>query len=374
MSNTSGADDAVDENVRAAEIEDFLLTRVVPSICVIGLLGNILNLMVLSHRSWQIALGRMERFPHSGLIGLAVSDLLFCLAVLPHFFVNLHAVGYNRLEFGLVFQAFRDPVISTCVLSSTMLTVAIAIGRYFAIVHPIRAREVIGMTLTRRVLGSVTLFSVCVNLPRFWMLQIRTIDCHDGSYLYYVHAGPLKHHEMLYKSIYFVIAVCVPLVVLTFCNVHLLRALKQTFDAPIQCRGKEKSRDSNFRITLSLVIIIIAFGVLVLPGEASVFLRLVLAHTEGATDRFNLPIAVLSCMQALNFSFNFVLYCAVNTHFRRTIRNVLHCRWVSVSKRKQKTVQYDSLSTEGGPNTMRMSVTGTTKVNCPSTTVITDNG
>ena len=375
MRNVSGGDEPTsvhsnEENL-SRQVEYVLNHIVVVVICVIGILGNLLNLAILSHRSWQIALGRMERFSHSGLIGLAASDLSFCLFILPHSFVDQHQSGYNSIGFSLVYNTYIEAIINTFVLCSTMLTVALAAGRYFAIVFPIRAREVIGMTFTRRVIGGVVLFSILANLPRYWFKAIRTIDCSDESNRYYFTKGPMSDYETVYISIYFVAAICLPLFVLIFCNVYLLKALKDAHkEAKFKCRTTTKTHDSGFRITLSLVIIIIAFVVLVIPGEVITFFKGILLGGDPSgtanPDRYNLPLAITSCMQALNFSFNFILYCSVNTHFRRTMGNMARCHWGPISERRRGRglLRYDSASV--GSNTNQVTLTmcnSTTKWN-----------
>jgi len=46
--------------------------------------------------------------------------------------------------------------------------------------------------------------------------------------------------------------------------------------------------------------------------------------------QYNLVAAVSNTLQAVNFSVNFVLYYAINAHFRRAIGSLLRCRCVSV--------------------------------------------
>jgi hypothetical protein len=52
-------------------------------VCVVGVCGNALNLLVLTRRRLQATLSSVERSSNRTLIALALSDLLFCLTVLP---------------------------------------------------------------------------------------------------------------------------------------------------------------------------------------------------------------------------------------------------------------------------------------------------
>ena len=57
---------------------DLVVNVATPAICLFGIVGNVLNLVVLSRKRLQRSMDRMERSVHLGLVALAVSDLLFC--------------------------------------------------------------------------------------------------------------------------------------------------------------------------------------------------------------------------------------------------------------------------------------------------------
>ena len=54
-----------------------------PIVCAFGILGNILNLVVLTRKQLQKSMDRMEKSAHLGLVALALSDMLFCIVALP---------------------------------------------------------------------------------------------------------------------------------------------------------------------------------------------------------------------------------------------------------------------------------------------------
>lgn len=58
------------------------------------------------------------------------------------------------------------------------MTVSISSSRrYLAIVHPLRAREIIGMTFAKASIVCVFVLCVVFNLPRFWNETIETMEC-----------------------------------------------------------------------------------------------------------------------------------------------------------------------------------------------------
>lgn len=119
----------------SSPISSFVKTSIIPFICSIGVLGNILSLVILTKR--QATADRMERCVGIGLIGLAVSDLLFCLCLLPHAFFYNEGV-YKSKSIELLYRIYHQPIINAFILTSTWLTVTMSLSRYMAICHPFR--------------------------------------------------------------------------------------------------------------------------------------------------------------------------------------------------------------------------------------------
>jgi len=125
-------------------IERIIYTRLVGAVCLLGIVGNLLNLLVLTRKSLTYTMERMEKSAHCGLIGLAVSDMLVCVAVLPRSVYGPDSFGDGQFSFRFLYMVYGEAVISTFVLSSTWLTVTMATGRYLAVCHPLHARQFIG--------------------------------------------------------------------------------------------------------------------------------------------------------------------------------------------------------------------------------------
>jgi len=59
------------------------MKRVNPALCIVGVLGNSMNVVVMTRRRVRSALdGRMERAARVGLLSLTVADILCCVASL----------------------------------------------------------------------------------------------------------------------------------------------------------------------------------------------------------------------------------------------------------------------------------------------------
>lgn len=339
-------------------VEDFLNGRLIVFICVFGVIGNILNLIVLTRKGLQKTMDRMERSAHYGLVALALSDTLCCLTVLPHAWVDKTKFAFKQRNFDLYYVIYENGIINTLIMSSTWLTVAMATSRYLAICHPLRARDIVGMTFAKVTLVVVFLVCIVLNLPRFFLNTTDTIPCQGGWSVYFINSGYLKKRPQLeyaYMCCYSVVGILVPLILLAFCNVNLIRALRHSMQMREQYKNsKTPSKDSKHHITLTLIIIVIAYFLLLLPSEIINFLKQMVLLDTSKLAYFNTGVAIVNTLQAINFSFNFVLYCVVNVHFRRTITNML-CFWCQRSKRLSRT--YSSVASAGSYVTRRTTCT-----------------
>ena len=88
-------------------------------------------------------------------------------------------------------------------------------------------------------------------------------------------------------------------------------------------RKKNNNKNNANRITLTLVVIVVMFIVLFVPAEVLNFFANM--ATRETTNLFNLTVTIFNLLQAINFALNFILYCAINTHFRMAFYNLATC-------------------------------------------------
>ena len=73
-------------SMSAAESCSVVVDRVVkvaaPVICLFGIVGNVLNLIVLTHKRLQSHMDNIEKSSNMRFVALAVSDMIFCLLYL----------------------------------------------------------------------------------------------------------------------------------------------------------------------------------------------------------------------------------------------------------------------------------------------------
>lgn len=159
----------------------FVDVVLVPTVCALGVLGNLLTLVVLSRRRLAVICDGSERTVHVGLRALAVSDLLVCVCQLPQGFIYRGCFVYAERTFQLVYWTYSGALINTFLLTSAWLIVTMAIGRYVTTAYPFRFRALIGMTGAKVSAAAVFVASFLFNMPRLFEYQIETITCRAAT-------------------------------------------------------------------------------------------------------------------------------------------------------------------------------------------------
>ena len=88
-------------------VQRFLRNIITPIICLLGFLGNIINIVVLSRLRLLRNDGARDSGTHLGLTVLAVSDMLFCLSMFPRCLVPESSSLFEKKDFYLFYQVCR---------------------------------------------------------------------------------------------------------------------------------------------------------------------------------------------------------------------------------------------------------------------------
>ena len=192
-------------------------------VCSIGILGNCLNLFVLTRRRFRTALNNLECSANYGLVALAVSDFCYCVIVLPHAAfpgISGHIPEHRNLWI-MVYKSYGIGFINLFQMTSTWIIVIIAINRWIVVKYPLRAKHMIDKRVT---LSSILIMcSICaiLTVPYFMFRQIvrcgpvyRAIVPWDDSFIHSL--------KVYLRWVWPVLANFIPLVLLIWCNVRLV--------------------------------------------------------------------------------------------------------------------------------------------------------
>jgi len=228
------------------------------------------------------------------------------------------------------------------------------------------------------VLVLVMLTCVLFNLPTFWMFKVEVMHSPNETTLYLLDLGHFSHQTPNGQAFLWLrtaLGIFAPLCLLVFFNSRLIVALQhsdkfrrvtssQSCSAPLArrryaCSGGGKShvssspfdkREESLRshnrlsqpsprsaksgLTTVLVFIIIFFVLLVFPSEIMDFVSHLTGLISPDPEAFMVARIITNILQVSNFSFNFLLYFALNARFRSTVTQLFcHCWHGRVERR-----------------------------------------
>ena len=315
----------------------FFQAVVSPAFCAFGVVGNILNVVVLTRRRSQVAVdNRMERTACSGLSALAVSDMMFCLASFFKAF-STEQILYENNGFWMYYQLYGGYVRNVFSYTSTWLTVIMALNRYVVICHPLHARIFLNPGCTKLVIFLALVFWSLLVLPEIWTYSVVVIEQEGADPLYFIDSGILSSNKALRTSFtytWMLLGFLIPIVILAFCNIQLIQALRESQRMRKEYRVSNGVQKSGSRITPTLIALVAMFIVLVSPSEIINIVFYAIGNETGYD--LDLFVQLTNLMHTANFSVHFVLYCIVNVHFRNVLKDMFcFCR------RRKRDNQFD---------------------------------
>ncbi len=314
-------------------LQDIFYIVLTPAVSFFGCIGNILNIIALvrSRQKMKKADGGRDSGTLLGLLVLAISDMLFCIAVFPRAFAKIggNEAVFEPNDFRLYYQVYGTGVLNTFILTSTWITVAMATMRYIGICHPLATRKIDSAVCVP--VTYVIIVAVCIvaNIPIFYQFKITDVTIGEGQIFYLIDIGDFSiDSEKGYVFLWFraIIGILVPAGLLMFCNCSLIMALRRSRRMRRECRVQNSGARASNRITLLLIIIVLLFIILVFPAEIMDFCSAVTRSDPDRTYTFMLIRCIANFLQVVNGSCNFVLYCALNVHFRKTMKEMITCK------------------------------------------------
>ncbi len=320
------------------EVIFFALDTVsMPLVFTIGIVGNIMNLIVLGQKRFRRGLNHIERSALTGLIFLAVSDFLFCLVGLPGTLLSTKSPSVLKgTVAGLYYGIYRAGLFNLFLFTSTWMTVSISLERYIALVHPFTARWLIRIDRSVSAHVSIVVFSFTLNLPLFFKHKIVNTPCLvDGQCLTCHYPLPTQfylEHKALFHAhtiLWAVVGTGVPFLLLVFANVRISFAVWSASRMIPTGNAADESKNTALtsRITMTLMAMIVTFLFLVGPSMVLTFLTSVSAVSSEQQTHFAYMVAVLvtNFCQAVKLATNFLLYCVTNKQFRDSVQGAV-CR------------------------------------------------
>lgn len=277
--NTTTTVAKVDERESSVDLRDVELVKFVaysvvfPVIIVLGVIGNIINLIVLTRPNL-----RGVTFVY--LSWLAISDLAVLLmgSVSMIRLAGIHPRDYSS---AFLFAHLEMPLVNAFMASSVFLVVAVTIDRYWSVCLPTRYKDIHNDRQARVAITLSFVFAFMLYIPVAFQkypipisvsytvenssdVQVRT-EYHACEWTE-VSTHPAFKLYLLIKEIAVRVGPVILVVVLNTCIIFTFRRLQQKRKSLLGCSAEGKKFAEEQRLVILLVAIVIMFLICMTPA------------------------------------------------------------------------------------------------------------
>nr|KAG5685876.1 hypothetical protein BaRGS_021538 [Batillaria attramentaria] len=302
-----------------------------PILCITGITGNTLSLVVLNHRD-------MATSTNVYLSALAVSDSLKLLNDLLYFVMLVISLTDPPAAETMMVNVYpyAHYVFTVAVCVTAWLTVAVAVDRFVAVCYPSRATSLCTITRARAVCVTVFVTMLLLSVPSAFRYRMQVV--HDRYQnitcmnVIMTELGKNKQIMTPYTWTQNFMRGIIPVFILIYLNARIINVLRKE-------RIKGKKLSSRNRITLMLIAVIVVFIVCITP-DAIMSTFFGKGYVEEKDNVVKGVREITDSLLALNSAINFILYCSLSIVFRNTFYKVFCAkRFALMQHRSSKCVR-----------------------------------
>lgn len=319
-------------------------------ICAIGLIGNTLNLLILTNMCRRSATSTTLF-----LIVMGVADILVLLTYMMYDIVcNAHParpllrlsdlVGIEGTFAYFLYYIWYFPA-NIFVTTSNWCIVSVMFFRFTVVYFPLKAKTWCSMFRAKLFIGVIILFSIALMVPEF--LTVKIEKSADSGFIFV--DTDLFSHKLFNEAYYGIVEALnslVPFVICGLLSVLLIRTLNRT-DATLAMTTNVRRRTEQKRISAMLLGITLWFIFCTCP---SLVCRMSKPQTR-STDWVKFR-GIADMFLLLNHTANFVLYAATSKSYRQHFIDIILCRNRRALER-ELTIARNVSMRSFNPNTLR---------------------
>ncbi|XP_044766502.1 probable G-protein coupled receptor B0563.6 [Coccinella septempunctata] len=314
------------EDPRTDVLRRYCYGVALPSICLLGIIGNIFNLIVLTRRN-------MRGTAYIYMRGYSAAALLAILLALPFAWrVLVHKDEGHWLDLfpAFYFAHLELSLGNGCLGVGVMMLLALTLERYVSVCHPGRARPILGSPM--RAVLLIPVATCILYLPSAFRSEVRVCHLLSQNLTIYqrVETELIKHPlYCFYTVVLEVIFKVIPIILLATLNLRILVVYRRSCEKRRRmtlCRtasGEEDPRKfaEERRLVLLLGSTSILFLVCITP---MVILNITLSKDNLNKYPYQVFRALANLLEVINYSITFYIYCLFSEDFRNTLLRTLH--------------------------------------------------
>ena len=301
---------------------DFVYVIIDCIVCAIGLIGNTLSFAVL-HKATGGNVGTYL------LEALALADNMFLAICVCNDADYIISKYYNlSFQYYQVFKTYIWPLGHITHMCTAWMIVIVAGNRYIAVCRPMDAPRLCTKYNVQLEILTMAGAACVFNIPRFFEYRyvLHNVTIVDNNMTYWneewdnMGIASISLYNILYVNVCNDLFVFIlPLVIIIYLNVHLLRGLKIA-QRDRSTMTSQSSNDVN-KITLVTFVITIAFVVCHTPATINHILYYTIDRKQLLTcTPYKLYFFMSNIFVLTNSSLNFFIYCLLRRQFQRQLR------------------------------------------------------
>ena len=304
---------------------------ILPFICSLAVIFNVLVLLVFARSNFQARIGSSTL---TYLKGLAVADGMASVVSLPIGFLRcLESNSPGQEYFWNWYDKFVFfPISNTFAISSVWITVAVSLERcIFVSSNKVRVRnKAIFRARTAKVaLVLIYVFAFAMSFPMFYYYEDLSAE---NNTLTISTFGKSENYE-IYSWIRMFLARLIPIIVVICCNIILIkttwkknRRISMVMGLPstIQTRRTQTQKKLTYML-LSISTVFVVCNAAEPFAHSGVYKVIFGVCSIYTADYYTLGVFV-NIFEFIAFASNFVSYCVFHQHFRDTLKLVITCR------------------------------------------------
>jgi len=335
---------------------------VLSTICIFGIVCNLLNLCVLLQR-------RLKESPYTYLTGLAFADMLTLISISPASIVRSDYIRNENIFYLLsrLESQIYMPLANYFGQVSIMITVALTVERYLFTTYPLHTQRFCKPSYARRVIAIIVILCALTSIPRFLgdrlekyvniQENFRSSQC--ATYPFVIESSSInssfigqcfcvishpRQKLIRLRSYYYptmlVINQILPFAILLCLNLSLIHRVQLsnrfilddlitrqqhslTSTATTPTIKQKRLRDEH-RLTKTLVAVVIVFLICntftIISYPSLVQFVTKRKYPNYINLGFRIQKLITNIMLLLNYSINFFFYCAFNQKFLDTLK------------------------------------------------------
>lgn len=299
------------------------------TLCVLGYVGNILAIVVLSKdkvRNSNIFLLQV----------LAVYDIIFLThtvlyTVLRSIYPSTgHLKAYYDISPYII--AFDLPFGWIAQTGTIWFTTVLAADRYLGITRPFKALTICTLQNAKKATAGLSVLAFLFNFPRFfYYFQVAVYSDNNSTFVAHVRVELPGFDANIYRYVYhitltFIFLYIIPLSALTVLNYKLIKTLQIASKARKRmsmCREGTLAKSQNVIVTFNLVIVISKFILCETPDFISSIVGAIPAAAN--STEYKMFNTIKEMLLVFNSAANFYIYCIFNVKFRENLLKLFPC-------------------------------------------------